>query len=316
MDVVKDILAALRLTGGVFLDAEFTAPWCVTARIGPDDCGPHLPRPHNIIAYHYIAAGSLVVELEGAAPLSAGAGDIVVLPRNDAHRLASAPGLKPVHAERLVQSAAAGGLARIVHGGGGAETRIICGFLGNDAASDPVVASLPRLMKLGVTEGLAGDWVEKSIRFAAGELAGGTVPSSTVIARVAELLFLEAVRRYLGSLPAGQDFWSAGLRDAAVGRAIELLNRDMRRPWTAAELAREAGLSRSAFAERFTRVMGLPPMQYLTALRLEAGARRLRESRATVAGVAYDVGYESEAAFSRAFKRHFGAAPAAWRKGQ
>jgi AraC-like DNA-binding protein len=314
MDTVSDILRSLRLTGGVFLEARLTAPWCVAAQIGPDDCGPYLPRPHNVIAYHYVAEGRLLLEMGDAAPVEASAGELLVLPRNDPHRLASAPGLKAVRAESLVQKAARGALSRIEHGGGGAATRILCGFLGNDARADPVVASLPGAMKLGLAEGLSGPWVESSMRFSAAELAAGAAGSASVLAKVAELLFTEAVRRHLASLPQDQDLWTAGLGDAAVGRGIELLHNRLAEPWTAEALAREVGLSRSAFAERFTQAMGHPPMHYLARLRLETAARRLRETQTAIAVVAYDVGYESEAAFSRAFKRQFGAAPGAWRR--
>ena len=314
MDVVSDILHSLRLTGSVFLEADFTAPWCVSAQVGPEDCGPYMPRPHNIIAYHYICSGELSLEIDGAEAVTASSGEILVLPRNEPHRLGSATGLKPVPAVSLLQQAADGGLAKIDYGGGGSATRILCGFLGNDARSDPVIASLPRVMKLGLAEGLSGEWVESSIRFSAAELARGEASSPAVLARMAELLFAEAVRHHVASLPRGQDLWTSGLRDPAVGRAIELLQCRLAEHWTAEVLAREVGLSRSAFAERFTQAMGHPPMHYLARLRLETAARRLRETQTPIAVVAYDVGYESEAAFSRAFKRQFGAAPGAWRK--
>ena len=161
MDVVSDILHSLRLTGSVFLEADFTAPWCVSAQVGPEDCGPYMPRPHNIIAYHYICSGELSLEIDGAEAVTASSGEILVLPRNEPHRLGSATGLKPVPAVSLLQQAADGALAKIDYGGGGSATRILCGFLGNDARSDPVIASLPRVMKLGLAEGLSGEWVDR-----------------------------------------------------------------------------------------------------------------------------------------------------------
>lgn len=316
MDEVLDILRALRLTGGVFLEAEFTAPWCVRAQFGPEDCSPFLPQPRSIIAYHYVSAGRLLLDVEGAPPIAVEAGEIVVLPRNDEHRLGSTLEMEAVKADALVQPAPGGGLARILHGGGGTETRILCGFLGSAAADDAVIASLPRVLKIGVAEGISGGWIESTFRFAAQELGAGGAQSAAVVGKLAELLFMEAVRRYLAALPPEQSLWVSGLGDAAVRRALALLHGALDRRWTAENLAREVGLSRSAFAERFTRALGEPPMHYLARKRLEAASQRLRESQDPLAHVAFAVGYESEAAFSRAFKRRYGVPPAAWRRQQ
>lgn len=316
MDAVLDILRAMRLTGGVFLEAVFTAPWCVTAKIGPEDCTPFLPQARGIIAYHYVSAGRLLVGLDGEPPVAVEAGEIVVLPRNDEHRVGSQLDRSPVSAKSLIQSAADGGLARIEHGGGGEETRFLCGFLGSETADDVVTGSLPRVLKIGVAEGVSGGWIESSFRFAAQELAAGDARSAAVLGKLAELLFVEAVRRYLASLPPQERPWTGGLGDEAVRRALALLHARLDRRWTAGDLAREVGLSRSAFAERFTRALGEPPMHYLARKRLEAAARRLRESPDSLARIGFEVGYESEAAFSRAFKRLYGVAPATWRRQQ
>jgi AraC-like DNA-binding protein len=314
MDSILDILRTTRLSGGIFLDAEFTAPWCVTAHIGPEDCAPFVRKPVSIIAYHYVSAGSLLLEVDGEPPVAVGAGELVVLPRNDAHVLGSALDLAPVSADLLIQPAADGGLARIVHGGGGERTRLFCGFLGSEARNDPLLRILPRVLKVHVAEGVTGSWIESSLEFAAQELAAGVVRSTGVLAKLAELLFVEAVGRYLSALPAQASGWRAGVSDPVVVKALALLHDRLQQRWTAAELAREVGLSRSALAERFTRIMGEPPMRYLAQQRLQAASQRLRESSESIARVAFSVGYESEAAFNRAFKREFGAPPAAWRK--
>lgn len=316
MDEVLDILRAMRLTGGVFLDARFTAPWCVTAKIGPEDCKPFLPEPRGVIAYHYVCAGRMLLALEGEPPLAVDAGEIVVLPRNDEHLAGSALDRPAISASTLVQPTADGGLARIVHGGGGAETRMLCGFLASEAADEAVTASLPRVLKIGVADGVSAGWVESSFRFAAQELATGGGRSAAVLGKLAELLFMEAVRRYLASVPPEHNQWIGGLGDAAVRRALGLLHAQLDRRWTVEDLAREVGLSRSAFADRFTRALGEPPMQYLGGKRLEAASRRLRESQDALAQIAFDIGYESEAAFNRAFKRRFGTPPATWRRQQ
>ena len=314
MDAILDILRSTRLTGGIFLDADFTAPWCIAAQIGPEDCQPFVPAPENIVAYHYVSDGKLWLEVDGEAPLAVERGEIVVLPRNDAHRMGSALGLTPLAADLLIQPGADGGLARIVHGGGGERTHVLCGFLGSDTPNDPVLRILPPVLKVNVTEGVAAAWIESSLKFAAAELAVGVVRSPNVLAKLAELLFMEAVRRYVTSLPAAESGWRAGLRDPLVGRALALLHGRMCQRWTAEDLAREVGLSRSALADRFTKLLGEPPIRYLARLRLQAAARRLKGSAESIARIAFDVGYESEAAFNRAFKREFGEPPAAWRR--
>lgn len=314
MDAFLDILRSMRLTGGIFLDAEFTAPWCVSSKVTPEDCGPYLPAPRIIIAYHYVSAGRLLLQLDGLPPIPVGQGEIVVLPHNDAHRLSSAPDLKPVVADDLILPAPDGGPARIIHGGGGECTRILCGFLGCDTPDEPILDILPKLLKLGVGEGPAGGWIESSFRFAARELGTGRGESPVMLARIAELLFLEAVRRYLATLRPEEGGWLAGMRDPFVGRALALMHGRPADRWTTQMLAGEVGLSRSAFASHFTCLMGEPPMHYLARRRMQLASQRLRESRASVAQIAFDVGYESEAAFSRAFKREFAVPPAAWRR--
>jgi AraC-like DNA-binding protein len=309
-DPLAELLRMMRLTGGVFLDAEFTAPWCVLARIAPEDCGPP-PAPAQVIAYHYLVEGRLQLQAQGDPPITVEAGEIVLLPRNDPHLLGSTLDRPAVDAGGLMQPGEAGGPARIIHGGNGERTRLLCGFLGSDGRGGPLLASLPRVMRLRLGEGAAGEWIASSFRFAAAELRGG---STTLLARLAELLFLEAVRRYLDALPPGRAGWLTGLRDPVVGRALALIHGRAAHPWTAEALAREAGLSRSAFADRFGALLGEPPMRYLARWRIRAAADRLREGE-PVGRVAFEVGYASEAAFSRAFKREYGVPPAAWREG-
>ncbi len=252
-------------------------------------------------------------ELVGASPVEVAAGEILLLPRNDRHALGSARGLCPVVIDHLIQLPDAMGPAVLRFGGGGAVTHIVCGFLGCDVPQNPLVASLPAMLKLNVREGAGGEWIGQSFQRAAEEFAASGLGSTTVLSKLAELLFVEAVRRYLGTLPEDQNGWLAGLRDRIVGRALALLHARAAHAWTTQELAQSVGLSRSAFAQRFTGLIGTPPMRYLAKWRLQLAAVRLRESPRSTAQIAYEVGYESEAAFSRAFKRAFGITPAAWR---
>jgi AraC-like DNA-binding protein len=316
MDAVLDILRAMRLTGGIFLDAEFSAPWCVSAKVGPEDCVAFVPEPRHIIAYHYVTSGRCFIKVAGQQPVEIRAGDIVVLPRNDDHVLGTALNLRPVSADHLIQPGPDGALAKIVQGGEGERTQILCGFLANDLPHNAFIGMLPSLLTLNVAEGASGEWIESTFRFAAAELARGKVSSPGMLGRLAELLFMEAVRRYFAALPPSADAWMAGLSDPLVARALGLLHGQIGRRWTTDELACELAVSRSAFAERFTRIIGEPPMRYLARQRFEQATAQLRQSSDPIARIAFDVGYESEAAFSRAFRREYGVPPAAWRREQ
>jgi len=268
VDPLSEVLRSVRLTGGVFLDARFTAPWCVTAQLAPEDCKPFLAAPAQLIAYHFVIEGSLLLGLDGSAPAKIDAGEIVILPRNDGHTLASAAGLDPVPADGLIQPGPEGGLAQIDHGGGGTPTHIVCGFLGSEEAHNPLLATLPPVLKIDVKQGTARDWVEASVKFAARELAEGKFATSGVMSRLSELLFVEAVRNYASTLDDVQTGWLKGLKDPYVGRALALLHNRIAAPWTAEMLAAEVALSRSAFNERFTALVGMPPIRYLTYWRL------------------------------------------------
>ncbi len=314
MDALSDVLRVTRLSGGVFLEAEFTAPWCISGRISPDDCKPFLAAPRHVIASHFVAAGRMQLRAEGGATADVRAGEIVLLPHNDLHYLGSELNSTPMPAREIMQPPRNGGLARIVYGGGGETTQVLCGYLGSDAPFNPLLAALPKMLKLDVRTTASGAWIESSFRFAASEIAAGRLGSTTVIAKLSELLFIEAVNQFVSSLPAEQRGWLAGLRDPQVGRALASLHARPTEEWTAETLAREVGMSRSAFAERFSSLVGQPPMQYLALWRMHMAAQHLREGRSSIAQIAFAIGYDSEAAFSRAFKRQFGASPGAWRK--
>lgn len=313
MDPLSDALRSVRLKGGVFLEARFTAPWCVNSRITAEDCRPILERPAQMLGYHVLLEGRMLLAIEGEPPIDVSAGEIVLLPRNDVHTMMSGPGLAPVDGRGLVQPSPAGGIARIAHGGGGEATRMVCGFLGSEDAHNPLIDALPAVLKVGIREGASRNLVESSLIFAANELVEGRLASSCMLSRLSEMLLVEAVRLYSDTLGNRAEGWLRGLRDPQVGRALSLLHRDMAAPWTADSLAREVALSRSAFMARFTQLVGVPPIRYLTLWRLRSARALLAETRQSIARIAHAVGYDSEEAFSRAFKREFGASPARWR---
>jgi AraC-like DNA-binding protein len=235
--------------------------------------------------------------------------------RNDLHLIGSDLSLPPVAGSDIIQPPSDGGLFSIHHGGAGDCTRMICGFLGcASAEGNPVLSTLPPLLKLNVEQGGAAEWIRSTFQYAADEVAAGRPGSETVLAKLSELLFVETVRRYAEALPDGQTGWLAGLREPHVARALALLHREIARRWTVDDLGREVGLSRSALADRFIRLIGVPPMHYLANWRMQVATQKLRDTSASLAQVAEIVGYDSEAAFSRAFKKAFGAAPATWRR--
>jgi AraC-like DNA-binding protein len=317
MDALSDVLRVAHLTGGVFLHAEFSAPWCIATRVAPEHCAPVLGPASHLLPYHYVVEGELHIRVDGenVESVTIGAGEVVLLPRNDLHLMGSDLSLPPVAGSDIIQPPKDGGLFSIHHGGGGGRTRMICGFLGcAGAEGNPVISTLPPLLRLNVEQGGAAEWIRSTFQYAAEEMSAGRPGSETVLAKLSELLFVEAVRRHAEALPDGQTGWLAGLREPYVARALALLHRDITRRWTVDDLGREVGLSRSALADRFIRLIGVPPMHYLASWRMQAATEKLRNTSASLAQVAEMVGYDSEAAFSRAFKKAFGAAPATWRR--
>ncbi len=277
MDAFSDVLRVIRLSGGVFLEAELTAPWCISGRISPDDCKPFLAAPRHVIAFHFIAAGGMRLPSGGEwRHRCARGGDRAAAAQRLSlfwQRLAS----RTSTGARDYSATSGRGLARIVYGGGGEKTQLLCGYLGCDAPFSPLLAALPKVLKLDVRTAPSGAWIESSFRFAASEIAAGRLGSTTVIAKLSELLFIEAVSQFVACLPAERRGWLAGLRDPQIGRALASLHSRPTEEWTAKSLAREVSMSRSAFAERFTALVGQPPMQYLALWRMHmAGARQLR----------------------------------------
>jgi AraC-like DNA-binding protein len=313
-DALSDILCSVRVAGGVFVEARLTAPWCVTACVNTKMCEPYLSKGAAVIAYHYVAEGRLLVGLGDGHPAEeVRAGEIIMFPHSDGHILGSTLGIPPVPTSDLVRIDEDGIFSHIDHGGGGEETRIICGFLGLEDAFNPLLATLPRILRLDTRNGSSRNWIEASVHFAAEQLAHGQGATSAIMARLSELLFAEAVRQHFERLDAEGGMWMAGFKDPQIAKALALIHRDICEVWPAEALAREVALSRSAFVERFTTAVGTPPSRYAAQLRLSAAKKLLREGRETIAQVAYRVGYDSEEAFSRAFKREFGRPPAQWR---
>jgi AraC-like DNA-binding protein len=243
------------------------------------------------------------------------AGDLVTFPHGHGHVLTSGHSTAPIDAGTALPGILKQGLELMRIGGGGAPSRFICGFLACDPKlSQAFLAGLPPLIKVSIRNDPSGQWLENSLKFSVTEAASRAAGSSAMLAKLSEVLFAETLRRYLRQLPEGQTGWLAGARDAQVGKALTLLHHRPAHPWTLSALARETGVSRTVLSQRFRHFLGEPPMAYLTRWRLGLGARALTSTDASVAQIAFDVGYESEAAFNRAFKREFGLPPARYRK--
>lgn len=310
MDDLSEVLRVVALGGGVFLEAEFTEPFAFIGKAAKSVCG-QVTIAGELICFHYVIEGGFHVSIDGVGEAWVHAGQTVMLPRNPMHVLASREGLRPTSATQI--SADGPGLPKLRHGGGGEVTRVVCGFLAGNELLQAIVSTLPELLVLDVASLPNGQWMADSFRVAVQTCAQPEPGSSLVLTKISELLFLESLRRHLMNAPEEDRAWAAGLRDAAVRKALSLLHARAMEPWTTDDLAGELGMSRSAFATRFTAVMGMPPMRYLTRWRMRLAANDLTGRGKSVSEVAYDLGYSSEAAFTRAFRREFGSPPGEWR---
>jgi len=239
MDALSDVLRVARLTGGVFLHADFFAPWCIAARVSPEHCSPALGPASHMIIYHYVVEGEFLLRLEGQPDKDTliSAGEIVLLPHNDLHLMGSDLGVPPVPGSQIIHPPKNGSLFTIHHGGDGKRTRMVCGFLGcSKGESNPVISSLPSLMKLNMENDAAAEWIRSTFHYAAEEVAAGRPGSETVLGKLSELLFVETIRRYAEALPESQTGWLAGLRDSFVARALALMHHDPMRHWTVDDL--------------------------------------------------------------------------------
>jgi AraC-like DNA-binding protein len=329
-DTLSDLLRAVRLHGAVFYYIEGASPWVAEAPPACEIIPGILPGAEHMIEFHGIVKGSCWAAIAGETPIRLSEGDVILFPQGDPHVMSSAPGMRAPTVDKSVYFSprppqlpyalsmqdSTVTTARL-DGGGRDRATVVCGFLGLDAKPfNPLLAALPRVLRVpGSTLG-ADSWVTTFMRAVVTESNQKRPGGEAVLARMSEMLFVEVLRRHIDSLPPGQTGWLAGMRDSTVGRALALLHEKPSEPWTLEKLSEEAGLSRSSLHERFVHFIGQPPMQYLTQWRMQVASGLLRDTNAKLVEIALDVGYESEAAFSRAFKRVVGAAPGAWRRGK
>jgi len=327
-DVLSDLLRAVRLRGALFYYIDGADPWVAEAPPSREIIPAIMPGAEHMIEFHGVAKGACWAALVGEPPVRLEEGDVILFPQGDPHVMSSAPGLRgtgdgdlgvyfaprPPQLPFSLSMGEQGVTTARLDGGGCDRATVVCGFLGCDAKPyNPLLASLPRVLHLpGAAE--PASWVSHFLRSAVDESSRKRPGGEAVLERMSEMLFVEVLRRYVDGLPPGQTGWLAGMRDPGVGRALALMHGRPGEAWTLERLGDEAGLSRSVLHERFVHFIGQPPMQYLAQWRMQIAAARLRDTDARLIEIALDVGYESEAAFSRAFRRLVGAAPGAWRR--
>ncbi len=323
-DILSDVLRNVRLRGALFFHVNGSSNWAAEAPPSHEIAGAVMPGLEHVMEYHVVTRGSCWGAIVGEPPVRLDAGDIILFPKGDRHVISSAPGMRARadaasyfehKTEQLPFTLRYGGAevsprdASVEDG----DTSLVCGFLGCDLRPfNPLIATLPRLLHLRYSE--EHGWIAQFVRQVVEESRSKRPGGEAMLERMSEMMFVDAVRRYVDTLPEESRGWLAGLRDRFVGRALALMHDAPAEEWTVDELGRRVGLSRSALHERFAEMIGQPPMQYLANWRMQVGAALLRNTNATVAAVAQEVGYDSEAAFARAFKRLMGTPPAAWRK--
>ena len=327
-DPLSDVLRSVRLRGAVFYYVSFNGDWAAETPASPMLASALMPGADHVLAYHLFLRGEGWAAVDGVPPVRMSEGDIVMFPRGDLHVLSSAPGLRAQADDsdwRFTTRDDPKPIAVAYHRGvlrpgspgpaDDARTVVVCGFVACDTRPfNPLVNALPPVMHLRA--GDLGPWTTQLLDQAVAESREHRAGSAAVLERASEFVFVDAARRYLDSLPAGSSGWLGALRDRHVGQAIRLLHERPAEPWSVEELSHQVGLSRSTLHERFVELTGQAPMQYLANWRMQLGASLLRQGQAKVATIAQDVGYESEAAFARAFKRMTGQPPATWRRAQ
>jgi AraC-like DNA-binding protein len=333
-DTLSDVLRSVRLRSAVFYYVSCDGKWAAEAPASCDIAAAVMPESEHVMAYHVVTGGECWAATSGEPPRRLRRGDIILLPQGDAHVVSSAPGLRAAadidayyamqRDQRPFRLHYASGSRPTVDldrpatpaaAGDAAETTLVCGFIGCDARPfNPLLATLPRLMHLPAGEG--NDCSSQFATFAAAESVSRRPGGEALLERLSEMMFVDAIRRHVDAMPEQSTGWLAGLRDRIVGRALTLLHERPAAAWTIDELGNQVGLSRSALHQRFVDLIGQPPMQYLTQWRMQLASRLLRETQQSVAAIALDVGYDSEAAFARAFRRAAGMPPAAWRRQQ
>jgi len=312
MDVLTDVLASLRLTGGVVLEGAARGAWCVNAQIPPKVIEPFFSGKGQVIAYHYVKRGRVFAQMTDEEPVEAGPGSVIILPRNVQHRVFTKAVDDPVEVHEFIVGLTEHGLAKFEIPGQEADEKcdFYCGFLGVAGVDHPLLDTLPPIMVVNDAGTAKDAWLQSNLQFLTAD-----VQDPAIVARIAELLFAQATRAYISEMPSGSTGWLAGLKDPVVARALGIIHSRFAEELELCDLAREVGVSRTVLGRRFADLLGESPMRYCLRWRMRVAANMLLEGRERTANIAYAVGFSSEAAFVRAFKREYGHPPATWRRG-
>jgi AraC-like DNA-binding protein len=312
MDAFSETLRAVRLVGAFFVEGRFTSPWCYRSPCA-DALAPILePGAERVVIFHLITQGECFVDMDREPPLHLQAGDAVLFPYGDEHLMTSSPGLAPssdieqvlLERPRLIEL-----------GGGGASTQLLCGYMACDARMGKLLlGGLPTITRVHVRHSDVGGWLDASVRYALLEARSGRPGGEGVLSKLAEVLFIEMLRLYMNSHGSGMKGWLAGMGDRVVSAALNAIHAQPAHDWTLGSLATHVGSSRSVLAERFQQLVGTTTMQYLTQWRMLLAANLLARSNTSLAQIAQEVGYETDTALSRAFRREYGIPPGTWRR--
>jgi AraC-like DNA-binding protein len=315
VDALSEVLRIISLDSAIYFNAELSEPWCFASPEAHTLAPIFVRGARHVIIFHFLAEGRAFVHLEGGERVSLRAGNIVSFPHGHSHWLGSGNDAVPIDVGSTLPHVLETGLDLVRVGGNGPRSRLICGFIACDPQlCQTFLGGLPPLITVNIRDDASGQWLENSLQFSVTEAARRQAGGTAVVAKLSEVVFAETLRRYLRKEPHGQSGWLAAAHDTEVGKALTLLHQRHAHPWTVAELAHEVGMSRTVLAERFRHFLGEPPIAYLTRWRLRLGARALETTSHSVAQIAAEAGYESEAAFNRAFKRAHGIPPARYRK--
>ena len=334
MDVLSDVLRVVRLSGAVFFTADFSSPWAIESPLPDKLAGAMMPDAECVVLFHILVEGECEVECHSHPLTVMQAGDVVVFPRGDQHTMRSHGAGTPSPILSIFSPGPHDEPPQFSYGGGGRTSRFVCGYLNCDQRFSPLVEALPTMLVVrsrddyssieavdargtlpAVVPQGSGTWLGTTLKFTVNEARAARPGNAAILGRLTELMFVEILREYMQRLPANRGGWLSGLNDPQVGKALRLMHAQPMRDWTVDDLAREAAVSRSVLAQRFTDLVGEAPMRYLAGWRMQLAKQMMREGAGNIQDIATRVGYESEAAFSRAFKRATGSPPAAWRRG-
>jgi AraC family transcriptional regulator, alkane utilization regulator len=333
MDVLSDVLRVVRLSGAVFFTGDFSSPWAIESPIPAMLASAMMPEAECVVLFHILVEGECEVVCPGHPPITMERGDVIVFPRGDQHTMRSHGCMTATPLTSILSPGRHDEPPQLSYGGGGPTSRFVCGYLNCDQRFGPLVEALPTMLIVrgrddystieavdatgcrptAVPAG-SGTWLGTTLKFTINEARIARPGNAAMLGRLTELMFVEILREYMHRLTASHGGWLAAVNDPHVGKALRLLHTNPVRDWTVEDLAREVAVSRSVLAQRFTELVGDAPMRYLASWRMQLAKQMMREGARNIQEVAARVGYDSEAAFNRAFKRATGSPPAAWRK--